>query len=353
MEKQEAYQILSDLVYKGFLVISLKIAEELFVFKTINEKEYDLIKLYTGDPEEESYTHRFNLNFLIFSLFSINGKNTLYNREKEFNSIFSFFSNMPGALRNKILSELNALRTTEYESVQFLEGFNYTDQSRNRWKIIKNNFPNREEFTGIPGTNKIGLNVYQENWMLLNKMLDEEERYNQNFSLAILVASASNPKGARNIRARHDASIQRVDDRRKKVAREGSIKRIQWSSKGWAAPVDTAEELVEELMRQMAGKKDRHDLFVEDHIKKIREEAEKQAKQAEEKIKELRKKREEEGLGATVTGTHRILTPEEMKNLMSKKSNNLMIVGSDEVVTKEEEKRYFNKIGSKVLAARK
>ena len=353
MEKKEAYQALSDLIYKGFLTVSLKMVGKLFVFKTVNEKEYDLIKIYTGSPDEESYTNRFNLNFLIFSLLSIDGRCILNKRDDEYMAIYSLFSGMPNKLRSTILIELNAIREKYYDSMQYLEGFSYTGQSRRRWRIVGDKFPNSEELTGIPGTTIMGLNTCQESWMLLNKMLDEEERYNQYFSLAVLVASASNPKGARGIRARHDSSLQKTDERRKKLSRKGTVKKTQWTPKGWAAPVDTAEELVEELHRQMAGKKDRHDLFVEDHMRRIREEADKQARQAEEKLQEIRKMREEEGIGTTLTGTHRILSAKETEELMSKSRNNLVIVESEEVASKEEEKRYFNKIGSKVLTARK
>lgn len=353
MEKKEAYQILSDIIYKGFLTLSLYMIEKVFVFKTVNEKEYDLIKIYAGDPERESYTNRFNLNFLIFSLLSIDGRCVLDKRITEYDSIYKLFSGMPNKLRSKILSELNTVRGQYYEALSFLEGFSYTNQSRRKWRIMGDQFPNCEELTGVPGTNSMGLNTCQESWMLLNRMLDEEEKNNQYFSLAILVASASNPKGARGIRARHDASLQKTEERRKKIAKKGTLKKTQWTPKGWAAPVDTAEELVEELMRQMQGKKDKHDLFIEDHLRKIKEEAEKQEKQAEERLKEVRKKREKEGIGTDLTGTHRILTPEESKELMSKKSsNNLVIVNDEEVADKEQEKRYFKKIGSKVLTAR-
>lgn len=353
MKKREAYQNLSDLIYKGFLAINVHIADDLFVFKTINEKEYDLIKIYSGNPNEESYSNRFNIVFIVFSLLSINGFYVLDKRDSLFEEILDFFSEMPSPLRNKIITELNKLRKESYISMSFLEGFSYTGTSRRRWRVIGNKYPNREELTGFPGSSNIGLNMCQENWVSLNKMLDEEEKYNHEFSLAVLIASASNPKGARGIRARHDASVQKINDRRKKLAQLGTVEKTTWTSEGWAAPVDTAEELVEELMRQIEGKKDRHDLFIEEHMKKIREEAEKQAKENEEKIEELRKKREEEGIGTAVTGSHRVLSPEESKKLESKKSNNLMIVGSEDMASEEEEKRYFNKIGSKVLTARK
>jgi len=354
MEKKEAYHILSDVIYKGFLTLSLDMIGRVFVFKTVNEKEYDLIKIYAGDPGHETHINRFNLNFLIFSLLSIDGFCVLDKRNDKYRTIYKLISGMPNKLRAKILDELNGIRKIYYEAMQFIEGFSYTDQSRRRWRLIGEKLPNCEEFTGIPGTSNMGLNVCQENWMLLNRMLDDEERNNRYFSLAVLVASASNPKGARGIRARHDASLQKTEERRKKIAKKGTLKKTQWTPKGWAAPVDTAEELVEELMRQMQGKKDKHDLFIDEHMRKIKEEAEKQEQQAEEKLRKIRKKREEEGIGTTLTGTHRVLTQEESKELMSKESrNNLVIVQSEEVADKDQEKRYFKKIGSKVLKARK
>lgn len=348
MTKKEAYQALSDLIYKGFLTMTLEMAGKLFVFKTINKKEYNLIKLYSGLSDNST---QFNLNYLIFSLFMVEEENILQKREEKIKDFLKFFYNIPFILYSKIFEELLSLRSISEEASQFIEGFSYTDQSRKMWRLMQNNLPNSEKFTGIPGTSQIGLNGYQESWILINKMLDEEERYNYNFSLAILVASASNPKGAKNIRARHDASVQKNEGRRKKLAKEGYIKKFQWAPKRWAAPVDTAEELVAELMRQIEGKKDRHDLFIEEHMRKLREEAEEQTRQAEKKLEEVRKKQIEEGIPA-ISGTQRAVTAEEIEKLTSKKSN-LVVVKSDEIADKEQEKRFYSKIGYKILTARK
>ena len=38
---------------------------------------------------------------------------------------------------------------------------------------------------------------------------------------------------------------------------------------GWSAPVDTVEDLVAELNRQMSGYKDKHDRYIENCIGKI------------------------------------------------------------------------------------
>ena len=39
-----------------------------------------------------------------------------------------------------------------------------------------------------------------------------------------------------------------------------------WLDQGWSLPVDTAEELVAELERQMQGYKDRHDKFIDAYL---------------------------------------------------------------------------------------
>lgn len=350
MIKKEAYQKLSDVIYKGFLTMGLELSDKFYVFKTVNEKEYDLIKLYAG-IKDKNYTSRFNMYFLIHSIFLIDGESVLKNRSDKIKELYEFVNNIPSLLYARISEELSALRSISEEVVDFLEGFSYTNQSRKMWRLIKNNLPNSESLTGIPGTGSIGLNIYQENWILINKMLDEEEKYDHDFSLAVLVASASNPKGSRSMSSRHDAYKQTNKEHREKLAREGSSQEQKWKPSGWAAPVGTAEELVDELMRQMEGKKDKHDLFVEKHMKNLREKADKQVKEAEQKLEEIRKKRAEEG-GPSIISSQRELTQEESDRLMSKKSNNLLLI-SDKESQKEEQTRFFKKVGSKILTARK
>jgi hypothetical protein len=351
MIRDEGYQALSDLIYKGFLLTGLKAAGKSFVFKTINEKEYKLIRLYSGFEDDKNYTNHFNINYLIYSLFLVEGENVLIKREEEYRKIFEFFYNMPNILCSNILTELMALRDTAFEAVEFIEGFSYTSRSRRIWRQCNNNYPNNEAFTGIPGTNRMGLNVYQENWMLINKMLDEEERYNRDFSMSLFVASAHNPKGVRSVRSKFESNQQLAEKRRKRIARLGSIKKREWSPERWAAPVDTAEELVAELMRQMSGKKDRHDRFIEKHMEKIRQRAEEKTRKVEQKLEEIRSRRTEGVLPIEVS--QRPLTPEETQKLESRKINNLVIVNDQREAKEKEEERIYKKIGSKVLTSRK
>jgi len=350
MIRKEAYQKLSDMIYKGFLAMTFKLSDKYFVFKTVNEKEYDLIKLYSGN-KDKNYVARFNMYFLIFSLFLIDGENVLKNRDEKIKELYKFFNDLPILLYTRISEELTELRKNAEEAVDFLEGFSYTSSSRRVWQLTKGNLPNSESLTGISGTRHIGLNVYQENWILINRMLDEEEKYNNDFSLAILVASASNPKGAKGISSKHDAYKKTNAERREELAKKGHSQEPKWKPTGWAVPVETAEELVDELMRQMSGKKDKHDLFVEEHMRKLREKAEGQVREAEQKLEKIREKRKEEG-GPSIMSTQRVLSEEESKELMSKKSNNLLLLPGKKA-QKEEQVRFLKKVGSKILTARK
>jgi hypothetical protein len=347
METKKAYDSLTELVFKGFLSAELNLDGNIFIIKTVNEKEFDLIKMYSGKPNEGNYQTKFNIYFLVFSLFMFNNKNLLVDRSKNIEEFYCYFSELPGQLIKNILKNLNELRSDSYDVLKYLEGFSYTEFSRSNWKFLNGNFPCNEGFTGIPGSSGIGMNIHQESWILINKAMDYEEDYNKDFSLALMIASSSNPKGSRHIRNQFDSSKKMVEDRRKKLAKEGFIDVKKWSPEGWAAPVDTAEELVAELERQMTGVKDRHDIFMENYMKKIREQAEKKAKEAEDNIRRAQEGRD----NVFIDGEQRVMTPEEMEALNYKKQRTTETV-PEEVLTSEDKDKFYKKIGARVLTGK-
>jgi len=349
MLRDDAYHYLADLIYRGFLFINVSLNGESFIFKTVNEKEYNIIKIRSGFIDSPIYNTKFNINYMIYSLFMAGGENVLSIKEEKYNVLYDFFLNMPTLLFNKILEELMKLKDIMIDVSGFMEGFGYTDQSRVMWKLLSGRLPYESSFTGISGTDGLGLNPYQEHWIRLNQVMDEEEEYGQKFSLALLVASASNPKGVRKMRSLHDASMLTTREKRKKLAKEGHIDRVSWSDQGWAARVDTAEELMAELNRQMSGLKDKHDNFVDDYLKELQERSEKHALEEQKKFDESRKRHEGE---PGITVGQRALTPEEVEKMMPKKANNLVIVKSDEEATPDEVGRYYRKISTRVLTSK-
>lgn len=350
MKKLEAYSALSDLIFRGFLTTEMKIVGKSFIFKTITDKEHDLIKAMTGKGDGPLYNWKFNLNFMAHSLLFVEGKNMLVNRADTFNFVHSLFLDIPDILFGKIMKELNELRSYSFDVFRYLEGFSYTNKSRRSWKNLIKNPPNDERFTGIPGTASMGLNVHQESWIAINRALDEEDDYNKNFNLSLLIASASNPKGVRKIRNHHDLTIKTAEDHRQKLAKKGVIDTKEWSEEKWAAPVDTAEELLAELERQMKGMKDRHDIFMEKYRNKMREEAQKREKEALARIKRAREAAEGQ---PDITSSQRVLTPEEVEELEYKRKKGTVSVKSEQHVNTKDKNKFYKKVGSRVLTGRK
>jgi hypothetical protein len=344
MQRDDAYQNLSDLIKKGFLTLSLSINDKLLIFKTVNDKEFQNARLLAGKD-----VSLFNLYFLVLSTLAVDGNFVLESREKCTHELFDFYYDLPDKVCVSILKELGSLRETSFEVFKFLEGFCYTGRSRTLWRVYNNNPPNLDELTGIPGTGKMGLNVHQESWINVNRALDDEDVYNQQFNFALLIASSNNPKGARQIRGKYDSNMKIQEDRRVKLAEEGyiDVERI-WRPDGWALPTDTAEELVAELERQMTGKKDKHDLFIENHLKRLRNEAARRTKEAEDRIKAFRK----EGM-PDFDGFQRALTPEEMKEMMTSQKNPSGIVSVLENDSSKQGDKFLSKIGSKIITGKR
>jgi hypothetical protein len=345
MDKAEAYSLLSDLIFKGFLTAEFSVNGQAMILKTVNEKEFDLIKFYSGDPDGKNHQNRFNIYFLIFSLFIVDHRNVLPGRNEKIHELYEYFGGMTDKLIKKMIESLNTIRLSSYDCLKYLEGFTYN--TRSTWRVLAKDLPTKVEFTGIPGTDELGLSIHQENWISINRSLDYEEDYNKDFSLSLLVASASNPKGSRHVRNQFDSSKKMAEDRRKKIMKEGFIDTRKWSPEGWAAPVDTAEELVAELERQMTGVKDRHDIFMEKYMERMRETAAKKAREAEERIKQLREGRDD----VLIDGSQRAMTAEEVRKLTAKPLATVELV-PEQIITEEDRNKYYKKIGARVLTGR-
>jgi len=352
MTRDDAYQALSDLINRGFLSTGVSLDGKILVFKTINEREYYNIQSLAG-PKDSDRAYRFNIWFLVYSLLIFDGEYVLADRDQRAREIYGFFAGLPFKLCDAVFSELTALRDLSYDALKYIEGYTYTTGSRAKWEVLCGKIPNQDEFTGINGTGRLGLNAHQESWIHINRVLDEEEKYNHDFSLALMIASSQNPKGAKQLRARHDANMQETVDRRKRLAIEGFIEtKKQWRPDGWAAPVETAEELVAELNRQMSGVKDKHDEFIERYIQRLKDRATAQTAAIKQRVEEARKLY---GDLPALDGEQRPVSPQEIEKILAQQKANPGVVRvlEETAVSPEDKTRFLNKIGTRVLTARK
>ena len=348
--KLKAYGDLRDLIFRGFLTYNFTFDKTRFVFKTLNKKEFDQIQclLHGIDDEDELQFYR-SLYFLSYSVYMVEGINVLKDRVYYLNKLQEFMKELPSKIVFRWDNRITRLQNDLTETQRYMEGFSYTEQSRKYWKTINGSYPNLEEFTGIPGTTELGMNIFQESWVSINRTIDDEEDYDTQFSLAVLIASASNPKGAKKLQSSYNAQKTELNEKRQKIAHFGYREAEYKSRAGWTAPTDTREELVAEMLRQIHGKKDKHDkvvdLYFDGLITTIEEREAEQAKRAE----AARKERGD----APIVGSTRVLTPKESEELMKRKPKTTITVPSEEQVNREDKSRIFSKIGSRVLSQKK
>ena len=95
----------------------------------------------------------------------------------------------------------------------------------------------------------------------------------------------------------------------------------------------------------MTGVKDKHDMFMDSYFEKLKNEAMQKAKDAEDRIKKARESHD----NVFIEGSSRALTPEETRELLSRKKTNVEKVLSEENADPETKNNFLQKVGSRVL----
>jgi len=274
MEVQEAYDNLENLIAQGFITFEFSYNGLRGVLKSLSDKEYKTLYLYTDESDKiESIYYR-----LALSTYMMNGTNFLENRNNRIPELIDFYKKLPAVFTGQLIEYIEDLHIKYLDSVDCLEGFCYTKRSRFLWKALNNNLLVNANMYGIPGIENLGLSNIQENWIVVNKSLDQEEDYATQLNLSLIIASSLNGKGAKSISSKYESNKAEIDTYREEVIKYGwDKKRLeeQDKSEAWAAPLRTKEDLIHELNRQMTGVKDKHDLFMdkwyEQKIKKAEE----------------------------------------------------------------------------------
>lgn len=348
MKVETAYANLEEIITCGFLSRGIRYKDSVLILKTITDKEYHLLPFYAADEGITAVLYR-----LVFSTFMINGYNFLVNRNEIIPNLIDFYEGFSVVGFHSLVQQCNKVYEEYLESLEFLEGFCYTDKSRALWKILsKNKAINVNNYYGIPGTENLGLNTAQESWIIINDQLDAEESYNVQFRLSLMIASSFSGKGAQKIENSYEAHRKELEEVRMDLAKYGyDKKRIlkeKEKIKGWSALPKTREDMVRELNREMSGDRDKHDNFIENWIKRQEEQALAVKQEAEMKQKAFRQKLEQD-IDFTKFEDSRVATPEEVERLMKKKEKPGRAKASDPLEKKYSTEDVLKKIGSKII----
>lgn len=349
MEIEEAYKNLEDIISQGFLTKSFSYNELYCVIKNITDKEYrSLTYMFDINNRDNQYP----LYKLAYSTFMVNGVNYLEDRNGKIQELLKFYKDTPSIVIQSLLECIEDIHYQYIEAVECLEGFCYTDKSRYLWKVMNNNaFPKINTY-GLKGLDNIGINSVQENWIIINSGLDREEEFSTQFDLSLMIASSLNSKGAKSISSSYEAQKKEVKDVREEIAKYGyDIKRVLEGKKKnkWSMPLNTREDMVRELNRQMRGEKDQHDLFMEKWYKLQKDKAEAAQKAAEDKQKEYRQRLDTMTHDDMIEGSRPISSEELEKKLKNKEIIKGLSQSSDSFEKSENKKHFLRKIGISVI----
>jgi len=348
MDVKESYNLLEEIVTKGFLTDIYNIDNKIIVIKTLNEIEYSNVKLFIGDDFKELAYYELALSTIIFD-----GYNVLVDRFDRMKELVRYYKNIDVINFSKIQERFKKLHYKYLASLKYLEGFSYTDKSRYYWSFLGEQGLSSEKISGIEGTGSLGLNTVQNNWIVINKKLDQEDKYNVDFNLATFIASSMNSKGARSASKSYEVQRNELLETRKKISEYGYDKaryEKERSIEEWSKPIKSREDMVRELEKQVSGVKDKHDTFIENWIKNQRKLAEAAKENVENRQKDYRNKLE--NIDESKIEGSRLATPEEIREL-DKKNRYGIRTGTDSLEKYNKQQNFVKKVSSVVLKADK
>jgi hypothetical protein len=340
----EAYENLERIIIYGFLSVKISYKGHDLLIKNITDKEYQQMRMLCSGKINS------NALSLAFCTVSIDGINFLETRNENLIFLTNFYRKLPTIFSVRVIQALNELNDTYIEALDFLEGFCYSKRSRYLWRVIDPY--NRSSYTGIRGLDSVGINNPTENWININKRLDEEDRYSKEFNNTVLIVGASNYKSAKMLSKSYENSVSELKELRDEICKYGyDKKRVEENNKkrdDWTAPLSSREDLVRELYRQMTGDKDRHDLYISQWMENQKRKAEVAEKMVEEKQQAFRKKIEETDLD--LLEPSKPISTYELNKILDQKKNkntdNTYMAGKEDSEMKE---RVYKKLSMRVI----
>ncbi len=321
----EVYRDVVPMLTRGFLTQSAEINDALFVFKSLNHHELEMVRLIGGYRSDRPTTLRFWDMFLAYGVFMIDGQNILLDRERFIHEIAKTFSVFPADAKARVIRHLSELNRRAVVATTLTEAYATETYSRYRWSQVSGLDLMSPALSGIGGTERVGMNYAQLTWRSINYYEDLFEQMEREWENAKFIGSCFAGKGIQKI------YTQDIDRRRKRkedifTRKDAIIRQALYGEE----PTDkkqrghaiilaarSTEELSAQLEKDLRGEKDWHDQVIEAYDRLHRETH--QAQQ--DRLKQLTASHESEFRGLSVVGgtEDRALTPAEVEERISRR----------------------------------
>jgi len=286
---EEVWIDLEQYLFTGFLTSPASILDKSFVFKSLNHIEIDYISYLRPSRKNAIELQTiFNASFIAHSVFIVDGENTLHNRPDHIGKLIKIFKHLSQDVQSKIINTLRILNEKTARLYPLTEVYVHENRSRYKWLQFKNTPIHSPLATGVAGTNELGMNYVQQTWTVLNRLLDERDIIDREWTNAKFVGSCFAGKGMKSIddrdQARRETERTEREDRKMEVLYNYlNFNKSKYSKKpiqitlpdGRQADVvekfkmGSISELSDQLSSALSGEKDHHDIVVENKMSQI------------------------------------------------------------------------------------
>lgn len=260
------YRDVESLLFRGFIILPAEINGANFIFKSMNQHEFECLQWVTaGAPMDKYYD-----SFLAHGVFMIAGQNILPERERWIPEVEKLFTSLPLAAKTKLVRYMSDVNRKASNAVTLTEVYQMERASRFRWAQLKGLDVMSSTCTGIDGTSRLGLNYAQLVWRALNYYDDMRESAERDWDNAKFIGSCFAGKEIRKIYSQDKdrkekekaERIQRKDQLLRHVLLGEEISKSPTENQYQIITARTNEELADQLQRDLRGEKDWHDEVV-------------------------------------------------------------------------------------------
>jgi len=290
------YEDVESLINVGFLSHSIDINGVSLNIRSLNPGDTFLLKSRVGRGTDSQWQ-----NWAIAStIWMIDGYLVLGDSQAPA-FLYPRIRDLPSAARDILFSQVMCLHHRQTRAIKAAEAYCFESASRFKWKAYKSGPVNSH--TGVPGSERLGLNHVQQIWSVFNEVEDIRREEESMWEGMKLVASAHAPKGIKKIDDADQMRRASEDERRQQVmdkffytligvfTEEGKPREDgpQYISKH-----QSADDLAEEMYNWVTGKEDWHDRFVREYKERLIANYRKEKKEAAERARALRLAQEDE-----------------------------------------------------------
>lgn len=302
--RRPLYSDVEDLLNPGFLSAVVYLGDVSVCLRSLSPG--DMLLMRYRVPRDASGTE-WQCWVLATCTWMINGQVLLEDQHAAVR-LYRTYRTLPVTVLDILWSVMQGLLSRVSECLPRVEAYCYEHYSRALWRFCGRQSPARDDFVGIPGVARLGMNIVQKIWVGFN--LSEDERLQEMvlWNAAKLMASAASPKGVKKLNAADEQRLRQEMTRRRRVQDQMYFEGVGWrdAHAQLVFQPHTADELVEQMRRWRDGEKDLHDVIVDAWKERVRSEEQRRREERTKQAAEQQRQREEAlrrmGGGSPVVG---------------------------------------------------